>query len=352
MPPVHSSWASLRLKYQPEVDGLRALAVVPVVLFHARVPGFGGGYVGVDVFFVISGYLITGILTEDLNAGRFSIFNFYERRVRRIIPALMAVILATLIAGAALLLPYQLADLAHSAVNAVGFTSNIWFWRQTGYFAGATGLQPLIHTWSLAVEEQFYVLFPIGLYLLHRFRLLKIGVAVILALSLVAASILVFRMPAATFYLLPTRAWELMLGALLAVGTVSAVQSQRAREWLAFAGLAMILVPVAVYTERTLFPGLAAVPPCLGAFLIILAGRSGRTVVTDALSGTIPVRIGLISYSLYLWHWPILVFARQWSIVEPGPWAIIACIALSFLAAWASWRFVEKPFRTRGLFSR
>jgi len=350
--PDHAPRPDHRLKYQPEIDGLRALAVLPVVLFHARVPMFSGGYIGVDVFFVISGYLITGILNEDLKAGHFSILHFYERRIRRIIPALMTVIAFTLVAGIALFLPYQLTDLSWSAINAVTFTSNIWFWRAIGYFAGTTALQPLLHTWSLAVEEQFYVLFPVALWLLHHFRMKAAGVIAAFILSLLAASILVYRMPAATFYLLPTRAWELMLGAMLALGVIPEVWSRWPREGLAVTGAVMILVPIFLYTEKTLFPGLAAVPPCLGTFLIILASQSGKSAVTDLLGQRFLVAIGLISYSLYLWHWPILVFTRQWSIVEPAPAIIAVCIALSFLAAWLSWRFVERPFRTRQRYSR
>jgi peptidoglycan/LPS O-acetylase OafA/YrhL len=335
------------------VDGLRALAVMPVVLFHAGFALFGGGYVGVDVFYVISGYLITGIIKSDVDDDRFSLVHFYERRVRRIIPALMLVIFACLVAGIALFLPFQLAKLGISAINAITFTSNVWFWSQAGYFNGL-GLEPLLHTWSLAVEEQFYLFFPIGIWLLTRLRvpLRPVVVAVFLA-SLVGAEFLVHRMPSVTFYMLPTRAWELMLGAMLALGLAPRIARRQLRDGAAAVGVALILLPVFLYDADTVFPGLSALPPCLGAALVILAGREGGGGVTRLIGSRVPVAIGLISYSLYLWHWPVFVFSRQILLTTQLPVAVaLVGILLSFALAWITWRFVEAPFRSRARISR
>ncbi|HEX8444320.1 MAG TPA: acyltransferase family protein [Allosphingosinicella sp.] len=342
------------MKYQPEVDGLRALAVVPVVLFHAGFPQFAGGFVGVDVFFVISGYLITGIIRQDIDRGSFSILNFYERRVRRIMPALMLVISASLGGGLILFLPYQLEALGWSAISAIAFTSNMWFWTQTGYFAGGGDLDPLLHTWSLAVEEQFYLFFPLGIAALVKLRrrVLPFVVAVF-ALSLVMAELLVHRMPSAAFYLLPTRAWELMVGAMLSLGAMPPLRREGFRDAAALAGLTLILGPVLLYGPQTVFPGLSALPPCLGAAMIIAAGKQGGGRVTDLLGSRLPVGIGLISYSLYLWHWPIFVFSRQLGASpELSVGAALAGIILSVVLAWATWRYVEAPFRNRARLSR
>jgi peptidoglycan/LPS O-acetylase OafA/YrhL len=341
------------IKYQPEVDGLRAIAVLPVVMFHAGVNGFGGGFVGVDVFFVISGYLITSIIVKDLAEDRFSLSNFYERRIRRIIPALMLVVLASLVAGMVLFLPSQLRGLSLSALNTATFTSNIWFWYQTGYFTGSSPLEPLLHTWSLAVEEQFYVIFPIALWVMHRLRIpLLPSVLVVLVCSLIGSAVLVFKVPSATFYLLPTRAWELMVGSAISLGVVPSIRGRRARELLAALGLLLIVVPVLTYSDTTIFPGLAAIPPCLGAALVIVAGRQGGGTVTDVIGSRLLRGIGLISYSLYLWHWPVLVFARQYLLTRELPAeATLLAVALSSLLAWVTWRFVEAPFRDRSRMS-
>ena len=344
----------MAIRYQPSIDGLRALAVVPVILFHAGFSAWSGGFVGVDVFYVISGYLITQIVAGDIAAKRFSIVTFYERRIRRIFPALMLVIFCSLLVGLAIFLPYQLTDLAWSAVNAVTFTSNIWFWRNTGYFEGSGTLYPLLHTWSLAVEEQFYLFFPPALWLVSRLRIpLLAFVLTVLILSLVLSGAMVRIAPSAAFYLLPTRAWELMLGAVLALERLPPLRSRTWREVAAAAGIAMIIAPVFLYDSQTPFPGLAAVPPCLGTAMLIFAGKEGGCRVTDAMGNRVLVGIGLISYSLYLWHWPIFVFSRQWLLVEHLPVGVAwAGIALAFALAFLSWRYVEAPFRDRRRSSR
>lgn len=338
-----------KLRYQPEVDGLRALAVLPVILFHAGIDTFSGGFVGVDVFFVISGYLIAGIIAADIDLGQFTIRGFYERRVRRILPALFVVTFASLIAGLVLFLPNQLASLSQSALAALGFVSNIWLWGQAGYFMGDARMIPLLHTWSLSLEEQFYIFFPPLMMIIARWKLPRISIiSVVFIGSLALAVVGAYVKPSASFYLLPTRAWELMLGAAIALGAVKTVIDARAREAMGWLALALILVPVLTYNEQTPFPGLAALPPCLGTALLIVAGRDGGCRVTDALSWHPMVWCGLISYSLYLWHWPLFVFARQVTLKGELSAPVIAlCIALAFLLAAATWRWVEQPFRDR-----
>lgn len=337
------------IKYQPEIDALRTLAVLPVILFHAGFQSFAGGYVGVDIFFVISGYLITGIINREIETGRFSILEFYERRVRRIIPALMFVLLASLIAGAILFLPYQLRDLSLSALSAVFFTSNIWFWKETGYFAAAEGLKPLLHTWSLGVEEQFYIFFPLLMAGMARIKFPRRPILLLLFVgSLALAAVLVHRMPSATFYLLPTRIWELMLGALIALEPGLRLRGTAMRNLGAVLGFALILFPIFIYTADTPFPGLAALPPCVGTALILVAVRQGPTAATRWMRNPILVTIGLMSYSLYLWHWPIFAFSRQYILSDDlGIKVAWMGIAAAFVMAWLSWKYVEAPFRSR-----
>lgn len=340
--------------YRPDIDGLRTLAVVPVVLFHANVVGFSGGYIGVDVFFVISGFLITSIIQAELGQGDFSIVRFYERRARRILPALFAVMAASVVAGWFLLTPAKYEQLGESMLAALLFVSNFWFWQNSGgYFAGPTDYLPLLHTWSLAVEEQFYIFFPIlmmVLYRLGRRRLIPAVVIVVLA-SLLLAVWATPIMPSAAFYLLPTRIWELGFGALLALGLVPVNSRKSIRELAATIGLLGILVPVFVYDRSTDFPGLAALPPVLGTALIIWAGIEKATWVSRFLAIKPMVWVGLLSYSLYLRHWPIMAFLRErlFTVHLEPIWQIVA-IAASFALAWLSWRYIERPFRDRKQF--
>lgn len=337
------------MNYRPDIDGLRTIAVVPVVLYHAGALGVTGGFIGVDVFFVISGFLITTIIHRELVEGRFSILRFYERRARRILPALFAVMLASLVAGWFILAPADYANMGESIASALLFVSNLWFWRNSGgYFQGATDYLPMLHTWSLAVEEQFYIFFPLLLMLLHRIgrRLVLPLVGVLVLGSFVLAIWATPRMPSASFYLLPTRIWELGLGSLLALGVVPSAGPRALREAVALAGLAGMLLPIFLYTERTVFPGLAALPPVLGAAAVIWAGTSGPVLVSRLLSLRVMVGIGLLSYSLYLWHWPIMALLRNRLLtVELEPMWQLITILLSVLAGWTSWRFIERPFR-------
>lgn len=331
-------------QYRPEIDGLRAIAVGAVILFHAGFAVFSGGYVGVDVFFVISGYLITGILMKDLAEDRFSILKFYERRARRILPALVFVLIATVPFAWLWMYPSQLLDFGKAVLAVVVFASNILFWREVDYFAPDVENNPLLHTWSLAVEEQFYIFFPLLLLLIWRYArrgLLPIFI-VLLLLSLGAAELGWRFAPGANFYLLPTRAWELLAGSICAV--LANRQAIRPNGALALAGLAMILAAIFVFDDNTPFPSLYAILPVLGSALIILtAGQAtlvGRFLSLRAMTG-----IGLISYSAYLWHQPLFAFARLRSAAALSLPLALALIALTLCLAVFSWWFVERPFR-------
>ena len=343
------------MQYRAEIDGLRAVAIIPVVLFHAGVGVVPGGYIGVDVFFVLSGYLITSILSEDLAAQRFSLAKFYERRTRRILPALVLVVLVTWAAAALVLLPSAFEDLSSSVVSIAGFVSNIFFWKSTNYFDRSAELKPLLHTWSLAVEEQFYILFPLILAAVWRFGKAVLASMIALAsiVSLVIAVIGTTRAPAATFYLLPTRAWELGLGALGALYAFNHHEIEaRAKQAASFAGLALILGATFAYNQKTPFPGLAALAPTLGTLLVIRYATEG-TVVQRILSWRPIVLAGLISYSAYLWHVPIFTLVRHASNqIEIPPVVASACIVATFGLAFLTWRFLENPCRFNRVWSR
>lgn len=360
MPSIDNSAGRLieSFRYRPEVDGLRAVAVLAVVLFHAGL-GVPGGYVGVDVFFVISGFLITSLIIKDLEAGKFTLAQFWERRARRILPAIGVVVLATLVAGWFLLLPSDYSNLGRSAAWQAVFGANFHYWLSTGYFAGAAEEMPLLHTWSLAVEEQFYMVVPLlllGVFRLPRFRSRRILLSLFaagIAVSLVASIYGVARHPAAAFYLLPTRAWELLCGAFIALVPVKWIPCSRiSREGFSLLGLVGILLPCWLYTKATPFPGFAALSPCLGAGLFILAstdsGTSHQLPASARLLASRPiVFIGLISYSLYLWHWPFFAFSTYWALEPLSLGFRLALVAASFGLAILSWRFVELPFRKR-----
>jgi peptidoglycan/LPS O-acetylase OafA/YrhL len=336
------------LKYRADIDGLRAFAVVPVVLFHAGVAGFGGGYVGVDVFFVISGYLITLLIVSesDKAGGKFSIAWFYERRIRRIFPALFVIIVFCLIAGWFVLAPNDYKSLGGSIFATSLFISNILFWLRSGYFEIAADQQPLLHTWSLAVEEQFYLLYPLLLVILLKKpdRIPRIiGVLALVSFTLSAA--FVFFYPGATFYLSPFRFWELLIGALLAIKCFPIKTGARSSEVLSWIGLAMILVPVICYSKETIFPGLTAAIPVGGAAILIYVGEPGSNSVSRLMSLRPFVFIGQISYSLYLWHFVLITFGRYLSIDRLTAVSVGVLILMSTVIAILSWRFVELPVR-------
>jgi peptidoglycan/LPS O-acetylase OafA/YrhL len=344
------------MKYRAEIDGLRALAVIPVILYHAGFKLFGGGYVGVDVFFVISGYLITTIILAELEAGTFSLIHFYERRARRILPALFVVMFACIPFAWFWLLPHAMKQFSESLVAVSTYASNILFWRTSGYFDSATELKPLIHTWSLAVEEQYYVLFP--LFLMLTWKLGKrwiVGLlAVVFAISLVGAQWLSVTHPSFNFYMLPTRVWELLIGAFIAFYYAhnNIKKHNHLIEQLgSLLGLSLIAYSVFAYNDQTPFPSVYALAPTLGAALIIIFATH-KTVVGSLLGSKPFVAIGLISYSAYLWHQPMFAFARQRSLDEPGMYLMSALAVLSFAFAYLSWKYIERPFRNKHRISR
>ena len=342
------------MTYRKEIDGLRALAVIPVILFHGGFTWLSGGYVGVDIFFVISGYLISSIILRELDAGTFTIANFYERRARRILPALFFVLLMFLPFAWLWLLPHELIDFGKSIISVTTFSSNILFWQESGYFSADSEFIPLLHTWSLAVEEQFYVIFP--LLMIFFWKLGKtwlIAVICLIALSSLALTEIGWRQfPDANFYLIPTRAWELMIGALLAFYLYykprpSGIVGQLASLF----GLGLIIYAIVFLSKDYPFPSLYALTPTLGAALIILF-TTPKTVVYTLLSTRLMVGVGLVSYSAYLWHYPLFVFARIYSPEELSLPLICLLSASSLILAYFSWRFVEQPFRNKQKFTQ
>ena len=335
-------------KYRSDIDGLRALAILPVIFYHLNLKPFTGGYVGVDVFFVISGYLITGLILPEIKANRFSIINFYVRRSRRIFPALFAMFAVAFVVALIFYFPSETHAFRESLTAATLFVSNIYFYFTQNYFAPAADTQPLLHTWSLAVEEQFYVIFPWILLLLSRFRLSieKRILAVAAIASFAASAWMAYNQPTGAFYLPQSRAWELSIGALLAMGAFPIVRARWLGEAMGLLGLLLIAASTLLYSDDTPFPGIAAAAPCIGAALLIHSGEAQKPLAARLLS-LWPVRfIGLISYSLYIWHWPIDVFYQYiWGV--PSGMEKIAILAATFLVAIASWHFVERPFRVQ-----
>jgi len=337
------------MKYRAEIDGLRAVAVVPVVLFHAGLSIFSGGYVGVDVFFVISGYLITTILITELSDGNFSLLKFYERRARRILPALFVVMLACIPFAWAWMQADDFRNFSQSLIAVSVFGSNVLFWLQSNYFGPGAETKPLLHTWSLAVEEQYYVLFPLLLMALWRWgrdRVFWVVVAFTIA-SFLLCLWGIQTMRSATFYLAPFRAWELLAGSICAF--VMFRKPQQPSEPLSLIGLALLVYGIFAYDGQTPFPSVYALAPVLGTALIILYA-SPATLVGKLLSMRGFVGIGLISYSMYLWHQPLFAFARIKSVFEPSLIVMLPLAVLSVCLAYLSWRYVEHPFRKHGAF--
>jgi len=344
------------MQYRPEIDGLRSVAVLPVILSHAGFKIFHGGFVGVDVFFVISGFLITSILLAETSQGRFSLLTFYERRARRILPALFVVMAACLPVAYWGMLPNEFKNFGQSLVATSLFANNVLLMVTSGYWSLASEFKPLLHTWSLGVEEQFYILFPLLLMLCRRWRpaALMALFALLALLSLAAAEWGSRAWPNAAFYLLPTRAWELLMGSMAAALPLlrpQPVLSAGLRQSLSLAGLAMIVVSVLTFDESVPSPSLLILLPTLGAVLIIVCATPG-TWVQRLLASKVPVTIGLISYSAYLWHQPLFAFARILEAEAPTPSLMLALSVLSLLLAYLSWRFIEAPFRAKGRVSR
>ena len=351
------------VKYRPDIDGLRAVAILSVMAFHIWPWRVSGGFVGVDVFFVISGYLISSILFSEIASNRFSVLGFYERRIRRIFPALFAMLIVFSAVITFFLLPNELIDYAKSVIAATTSTSNFYFWRHSGYFE-APMLKPLLHTWSLAVEEQFYLTFPMFLLLTRRLfpRFLKHAVVLLFSVSLAASIVAVRVNPNTAFYMPYTRAWELLLGTIVSLRFFPRLPNAWLRNAATLAGMGLIAYSALRYLPQTPFPGLAALAPCVGSALFIGAGESGKTLVGRALSCRPVVFIGLISYSLYLWHWPVIILSdlglslNLSQALSDSPLALwlqrsslIARFVISMLLAILSWRFVERPFRSSSL---
>ena len=342
------------MKYRAEIDGLRALAVVPVVLFHAGFSLFSGGFVGVDVFFVISGYLITSLILNEQEKGSFSLANFYERRARRILPALMLVVFFSIIAAWYLLLPTELIDFGKSLVSVAVFASNIVFGQQSNYFAQTAEFIPLLHTWSLAVEEQFYLIFP--LFMIFTLAWLKrnrlVFIVLLAIISFVYCEWAWRNLPESNFFLTLERVWELLVGVLCAFYLHNANQKNRILAQLfSLLGLLLVLLSIFFFSNEIPFPSFYTLVPVMGAVLLIIFAKP-NTFTGRLLSQPFLVGIGLISYSAYLWHQPLFVFTRIASFDELSDLVLLGLSFLVFVMAYISWRWVEKPFRNRDYLSQ
>ena len=348
--------AIVRRDYREDIDWLRAIAVLAVVAFHFEAPAVFGGFVGVDIFFVISGYLITGIIQSELQSGTFSFARFYERRVRRLLPALYAMVALTAIPSFHYLLTSERAEFFRSVAAVVTFTSNFFFWFQTGYFDHAAAEKPLLHTWSLAVEEQFYLALPLMLWALSRVARGRIALpAALAALGPASFALAVWLMnsdrSANAFFMSPPRAWEFLIGGLVASPGFPVLRHPLAQQIARGVALVVIAIPMFSLRQGPGFPGFNALAPCVGAAMFIWSGVGVPSLKRSAISPLSVVRFfGRISYSLYLWHWPLFTFARfsKNSLVLDG-FDKVALFALTVLISYLSWRFVEQPFRQRTL---
>ncbi|WP_262693071.1 acyltransferase family protein [Kordiimonas aquimaris] len=335
------------MHYRPEIDGLRAVAVLPVILFHAGLETFSGGFVGVDIFFVISGYLITSIILSEMDKGTFTIVNFYERRARRILPALFLMMSATVLFAYIILLPAELVEYSRSLITAIFFSSNILFWQGESYFNTVNELKPLLHTWSLAVEEQYYIFFPPIMMILYRFgkpaitAAIYIGIASSFALTIWAIDNSKISLEA-VFYLLPTRAWEILAGAACAIALKNHLFS--GNNIASILGLLMVTSAIVFLDGSVPFPSEYALLPVLGTVLIILFARD-QNIAQRLLSTKAFVWIGLISYSAYLWHQPIFAFIRLSPLTAQNPLILVVGIVIVFPLAFLSYKYVEAPFR-------
>jgi peptidoglycan/LPS O-acetylase OafA/YrhL len=343
--------------YREDIDWLRAIAVLAVVAFHFEAPAVFGGFVGVDIFFVISGYLITGIIQSELQSGTFSFAQFYERRVRRLLPALYAMVVLTAIPSFHYLLTSERLEFFRSVAAVVTFTSNFFFWFQTGYFDHAAVEKPLLHTWSLAVEEQFYLALPLLLWALARFaRSGRIALPILLGtLALASFALSIWLMAtdrsANAFFMSPPRAWEFLIGGLIASPGFPVLRSALALKIARGIALVLIAIPIFSLRQGPGFPGVNALPPCIGATVFIWSGIGLPSQKRSQYSPLNVVRFfGQISYSLYLWHWPLFTFARfskNSLVLDVGDKIVL--FALTVAISYLSWRFVEQPFRLKSL---
>lgn len=342
-------------QYRPEIDGLRAIAILPVIFFHAGFLCFRGGFLGVDIFFVISGYLITQGIAQEIHENKFYFTNFWLRRARRILPALICMTFSCIIAGWFIFLPNDFKNLGRSAIALSVFSSNIYFWLKSGYFAPPAATEPLLHTWSLSVEEQFYILFPIFFYFLTCFLIdwRKFFIYLIAILSLSITCYEINSNAIATFFLLPTRAWELLVGSItaLCIFNKNIYLPKFYNELTSIIGLILILIALAFYTQNVAFSAWGQLAVCFGTIVIILTNNGKLTFVGHFLSLRLLVYIGLISYSLYLWHWPLLVFYRYIYATQLSTLQTCTVLIISSSIAWISYQWIEIPFRRKILFS-
>ncbi|MBJ2221066.1 acyltransferase family protein [Pseudomonas sp. MF7453] len=348
------------LKYRPDIDGLRAFAIITVVLFHAFPSFVPGGFIGVDIFFVISGYLISSIIFKELNAGSFSFSGFYQRRIKRIFPALVLVLAACYIFGWFALMASEFKMLGKHMISSIGFVQNIVLYKESGYFDTASELKPLLHLWSLGVEEQFYFLFPLIAWAMWRYRKWAFPFLIIAAVVSFGADVHKLKAdPSAAFYLPQYRFWEILVGSLLAYAAVfhpAAIACSRtgttarktAFNAISLLGVLLLIASVAIIDKSKSFPGAWALMPVMGSALLILSGPN--TWLNDrVLASRVFVGIGLISYPLYLWHWPVITFMRIVGADELSVWKGVIAITASFLLAFVTYKFIELPFRAAKL---
>ena len=341
------------MNYRPEIDGLRAIAIVPVIFFHAGFTYFSGGFIGVDVFFVISGYLITTIIVAKHNTNTFSLIDFYDGRLRRILPALFFVIFLSIPFAWIILSPTELESFSKSLIAVPVFMSNIFFWRDSGYFESTSDLKPLLHTWSLSVEEQYYLLFPLFLLLVLRIskRTAIILIFAFALLSLSAAQFGAKQFPVANYFLLPTRIWEIAFGCLAAFWLTKNKQySANLCEFFSALGIALIFIPIYLFDKTTLYPSIWTLIPVIGTVLIIIFSNY-KTKIGFILGNNFLVSIGLLSYGAYLWHQPLFAFSRSF-YKELGNTHLSALIITSFFIAYCSRRYIELPFFNKAKFSK
>lgn len=338
----------MSLKYRPEIDGLRAIAVLSVILFHLQVVGFAGGFIGVDVFFVISGYLISAIIHKEYQTDDFSLIRFYQRRAKRILPVALVVGIFVLILSYYIFEKELYITTNHTLKRSLLFISNFLLLKKQSYFNNAIETNPLLHTWSLSVEEQFYLFYPLVLFfLMNFFSVKKIGYWLFLlaALSFVACFVLVYKYPKEVFYWPYTRAWEFLAGALIVFFPKNNT-SARIGNLLSFCGLFLVVVSVEIYHKSLLYPGVYAILPVAGALLIIVYAIP-ETILYRIITLQPVIYTGKISYSLYMWHWPIWVFSKYMFINEHHLWFRVSFLLLVYLISALSYEYIEKPFRNR-----
>ncbi|WP_158227198.1 acyltransferase family protein [Mangrovitalea sediminis] len=343
------------IEYRKDIDGLRALAIIPVIFFHMHLSAFSGGFIGVDVFFAISGFLITSIIIKKMNTSTFSFKDFYARRFRRLAPAALIIYLTTLLTFFFIYPPPYYQSVSKAALSSLTFVSNIYFWKQGGYFSSDLSLNPFLHTWSLSIEEQYYLAFPLFMLItLTLFREKLAQLLIFIIVSLFSIYLAIHYTPSyrsfAAFYLLPPRFYELCIGGIAAIYIHYYPQSRyRSLPYLKEVGMALIAIPIFAFNSNTKFPSYNALFPVIGASLIMFSSNE-RSVVNLLLKSKLLTFIGIISYSLYLWHWPIIVFSN-W-IYSTNAWPkTLLILSATFIFSWLSYKYIETPFRKKEIIS-